>query len=152
MYKILVKEDLTPTIHLFKVDAPAVAKKAQAGQFVIVMINDKAERIPLTLADWDAKEGTVTIVFMEVGTSTYRMQLLKAGDSFSNFVGPLGLPTHMEKFGTVVCVAGGVGTAPIYPIARALRAAGNKVITIIGARSKNILFYEEEHKAVVDEL
>jgi ferredoxin/flavodoxin---NADP+ reductase len=150
MYKILAREDLTSNIHLFKVDAPEVAKKAKAGQFVIVRMDEKAERIPLTLADWDAKAGTVTIVFMEVGTSTYRLNQLKTGDSILNFVGPLGLATHIEKFGTVVCVAGGVGTAPIYPIARSLRAAGNKVIAIQGARSKDLIFWEEKLKSVSD--
>jgi ferredoxin/flavodoxin---NADP+ reductase len=150
MYKILAREDLTSNIHLFKVDAPEVAKKAKAGQFVIVRMDEKAERIPLTLADWDAKAGTVTIVFMEVGTSTYRLNQLKTGDSILNFVGPLGLATHIEKFGTVVCVAGGVGTAPIYPIARSLRAAGNKVISIQGARSKDLIFWEEKLKSASD--
>jgi NAD(P)H-flavin reductase len=152
MYKILEKEDLTPNIHLFKVLAPEIANKAQAGQFVIVRMDEKAERIPLTLADWDTKEGTVTIVFMEVGTSTYRLNLLKTGDSVMNFVGPLGLPTHIEKFGTVICTAGGVGTAPIYPIARALKAAGNKVITIQGARSKDLIFWEDKLHSTSDQL
>jgi NAD(P)H-flavin reductase len=150
MYKILEREDLTPTIHLFKVSAPAVAKKAQAGQFIIVRMDEKAERIPLTLADWDAEKGTVTIVFMEVGTSTHRLNILKAGDSIANFVGPLGLPTHMDNYGTVVCVAGGVGTAPVYPIARALKARGNKVICIQGARSKDLIFWEEKLRSVSD--
>lgn len=152
MYKILEKQDLTPMIHLFKVDAPAVAKKAQAGQFVIVMIDSKGERIPLTLADWDAQAGTVTIVFMEVGASTYRMNQLKAGDSLANFVGPLGLPTHVDKYGTVVCVAGGVGTAPIYPIARAMKAKGNKVEIIQGARNKDLIFWEDKLRSVCDKL
>ena len=152
MYKILEKQDLTPMIHLFKIDAPAVAQKAQAGQFVIVMIDSKGERIPLTLADWDAKAGTVTIVFMEVGASTYRMTQLNAGDTLSNFVGPLGLPTHIDKYGTVVCVAGGVGTAPIYPIARAMKAAGNKVEIIQGSRNKDLIFWEDKLRSVCDKL
>jgi len=152
MYKILEREDLTPTIHRFKVSAPGVAKRAQAGQFVIVRIDEKAERIPLTLADWDDNEGTVTIVFMEVGTSTYRLNSLKAGDEIMNFVGPLGLPTHIENFGTVICVAGGVGTAPVYPIARALRAKGNKVIAVQGARSKDLIFWEDKLRSVSDKL
>ena len=136
MYKILAREDLTPNIHLFQVDAPGVAGKARAGQFIIVRLDEKAERIPLTLADWDKKAGTVTIVFMDVGTGTYRLNTLKAGDSVLNFVGPLGLPTHIENYGTVVCVAGGVGTAPIYPIARELKAKGNRVIIIQGAQKQ----------------
>ena len=152
MYNISLKEDLVPNIHLFKVAAPAVAKKAQPGQFVVIRIDEKGERIPLTLADWDEEEGSVTIVVMEVGTTTYRLALLKAGDSIVNFVGPLGVPTHIEKFGTVLCVAGGVGVAPIAPIARALKTAGNKVISILGARSKDLLFWEERLRSVSDEL
>ena len=152
MYKILEKEDLTPNIHLFKVLAPEIANKAKAGQFIIVRMDEKSERIPLTLADWDTKAGTVTVVFMEVGTSTCRLNLLKTGDSVMNFVGPLGLPTHIEQFGTVICVAGGVGTAPIYPIARSLKASGNKVITIQGARSKDLIFWEDKLRGASDEL
>ncbi|MDP2932307.1 MAG: sulfide/dihydroorotate dehydrogenase-like FAD/NAD-binding protein [Chloroflexota bacterium] len=152
MYKILVREELVPHIHLFKVAAPEVAARAQAGQFVVVRIDEKGERIPLTLADWDSKEGTVTIVFMEVGTTSYRLGALKSGDSIANFIGPLGLPTHMEKFGTVVCVGGGLGVAPIAPIARGLKQKGNKVISIMGARSKNLMFWENELRRVSDEL
>ena len=151
MYKVLAREDLTPNIHLFKVSAPEIAKKAKPGQFVVVRMDEKAERIPLTLANWETKEGTVTIVFMEVGTSTYRLNLLKTGNSIMNFVGPLGLPTHTEKFGTVICVAGGVGSAPVYPIARALKTAGNKVITIQGARSKELIFWEDKLRSVSDQ-
>jgi ferredoxin--NADP+ reductase len=152
LYKILFKEDLTPNIHLFRVEAPNVAKKAQPGQFVVVRIDEKGERIPLTIADWDEKEGSVTIVFMEVGTTTARLALLKAGDSIADFVGPLGLPTHIEKFGTVVCVAGGVGAAPTAPIARALKKKGNRIISILGARSKNLLFWEDKLRSLSDQL
>jgi len=152
LYKILQKQDLVPNIHLFKVAAPAVAKKAQAGQFVVVRIDEKGERIPLTLADWDEKEGSITIVFMEVGTTTAKLALLKAGDSIADVVGPLGLPSHIEKFGTVVCVAGGVGVAPIVPITRALKRKGNKIISIMGARSKNLVFWEDELRRVSDQL
>ena len=141
-----------PGIHLFKVAAPNVAKKARPGQFVVIRIDERGERIPLTIADWDEKEGSVTIVLMEVGTTTARLALLGAGDFITNFVGPLGLPTHIEKFGTVVCVAGGVGVAPIVPIARALKEAGNKVISIMGARSQNLLFWEDELCRVSDQL
>ena len=148
----MCKQDLTPNIHLFKVAAPNVAKKAQPGQFVVIRIDEKGERIPLTIADWDEKEGSVTIVFMEVGTTTARLALLKAGDSIADFVGPLGLPTHIEKFGTVVCVAGGVGAAPVAPIARALKSKGNKIITILGARSKNLLFWEDKLGSISDQL
>ena len=152
MYKILQKQDLVPQIHLFKVAAPAVAKKAQAGQFVVIRIDEKGERIPLTLADWDEKEGSITIVFMEVGTTTGKVALLKTGDSIADVVGPLGLPSHIGKFGTVVCVAGGVGVAPIVPITRAMKEAGNKIISIMGARSKNLVFWEDELRRVSDQL
>ena len=152
MYKILLRQDLVPNIHLFKLDAPAIAKKAQPGQFVVVRIDEKGERIPLTIADWDRKEGSVTIVFMEVGATTHRLATLKAGDSIANFVGPLGVPTHIEKFGTVVCVAGGFAVAVIMPIARAMKEKGNKVISIMGARSQNLIFWENELRRVSDEL
>ena len=143
MYKILEREDLVPNTHLFKVEAPAVAKKAQAGQFIILRVDERGERIPLTIADWDRQEGSITIVFAAVGTTSSKLARLKAGDSILNFVGPLGLPTHIQNYGTVICVAGGVGAAPIAPIARALKQAGNKVITILGARNKDLLFWED---------
>ncbi len=152
MYRILAREDLAPNIHLFKVEAPLVAKKAQPGQFVVVRSDEKGERIPLTIADWDKKEGNVTIVFMEVGTTTKKLALLNAGDNILDFVGPLGRPTEIEKFGTVVCVAGGVGAAPMFPIARALKAQENEIISILGARNKELLFWEERLHSVSDEL
>jgi NAD(P)H-flavin reductase len=152
LYEILLKQDLVPGIHLFKVAAPAVAKKAQAGQFVVVRIDEKGERIPLTIADWDEKEGSITIVFMEVGTTTARLALLKEGDAIADFVGPLGVPAHIEKFGTVVCVAGGVGTAVVAPIARALKQAGNRIISILGARSQDLLFWEDRLGSVSERL
>jgi ferredoxin--NADP+ reductase len=152
MYRILVKEDLTSNIHLFKVDAPGVARKARPGQFVIVRSDEKGERIPLTIADWDREEGSVIIVFMEVGTTTRKLALLNAGDSIFNFVGPLGRPTEIEKFGTVVCVAGGFAIATIVPIARAMKEAGNKVISIMGFRTRDLVFWEEQLDSVSDEL
>ncbi len=152
MYKILRKKDLTPTVHLIEVEAPAVAQKAQPGQFIMLMIDEKGERIPLTIADWDKEKGSVTVIFMEVGKTTHQLALLKAGDFIASFSGPLGLPTHIEKFGTVVCVAGGFAVAPIVPIARALKQAGNKVISIMGARNKNLLFWEDELRSVSDQL
>ncbi|MBI2836368.1 MAG: sulfide/dihydroorotate dehydrogenase-like FAD/NAD-binding protein [Chloroflexi bacterium] len=152
MYKILFKETLLPKIHLMRVAAPKVAARAQAGQFVVIRIDEKGERIPLTIADWDKKEGSITIIFQEVGASTARLATLNEGDSLMNFVGPLGQATHIEKFGTVVCVGGGVGIAPIFPIARALREAGNKVISIIGARSKDLLFWEDVMRTASDQL
>jgi len=152
MYKILLREDLVPNIHLFKIAAPEVAKKAQPGQFVVIRIDEKGERIPLTVAGWDVKEGSVTVVCMEVGTTTRRLAALNTGDAITDFVGPLGVPTHIEKFGTVVCVAGGFAVAVVVPVARALRNAGNKVISILGARSKDLIFWEEELRSVSDQL
>ena len=152
MYRILARQDLTPNIHLFKVEASGVARKARPGQFVIVRSDEKGERIPLTIADWDKREESVTIVFMEVGTTTRKLALLNDGDSILNFVGPLGRPTEIEKFGTVVCVAGGFAIATIVPIARAMREAGNKVISIMGFRTKDLVFWEEQLRSVSDEL
>ncbi len=152
MYKILLRQDLVPNIHLFKIEAPAVAKKAQAGQFVIVRVDEMGERIPLTIADWNVKEGSVSVVFMEVGSTTRQLASLNAGDSVADFVGPLGVPTHVENFGTVVMVAGGVGVAVVTPIARAMKQKGNHVISIMGARSKNLIFWEEELRAASDQL
>jgi NAD(P)H-flavin reductase len=152
MFKITYRETLATKIHLFKIEAPAVTRKALAGQFVVVRIDERGERIPLTLADWDGKEGGVTLVFMEVGATTFRLALLKVGDSIADFVGPLGVPSHIDKFGTVVCVAGGVGAAPIAPIAKALKEKGNKIISILGARNKDLLFWEDKLRSVSHQL
>ena len=152
MYQILRREDLTPEIHLLEIAAPEVARKAQAGQFVVIRVDEKGERIPLTIADWNREKGTVTVVFMEVGKTTRKLATLKAGESVATFTGPLGLPTHIEKFGTVVCVAGGFAIATIVPIARAMRAAGNKVISIMGFRNKDLVFWEDRLRNVSDEL
>jgi NAD(P)H-flavin reductase len=152
MFRIVSRETLANKIHLFKIEAPAVARKALAGQFVVVRIDERGERIPLTLADWDGKEGTVTLVFMEVGATTFRLALLKAGDFIADFVGPLGVPSEIDNFGTVVCVAGGVGAAPTAPIAKALKEKGNKLISILGARSKDLLFWEDKLGSVSDQL
>ncbi len=152
MYKILVKEDLGPAIKLMVIEAPEVARKAKAGQFVIVRIHEGGERIPLTIADSDPQAGTITLVIQEVGKTTMHLGTLKAGDELASFVGPLGVPTEIENLGTVVCAAGGVGIAPMFPIARALREAGNCVISIIGARNKDLIFWEEKMRSVSDEL
>ena len=148
MFRIISRETLGTKIHLFKIEAPAIARKALAGQFVVIRIDERGERIPLTLADWDGKEGSVTVVFMEVGATTFRLALLKAGDFIADFVGPLGVPSHIDKFGTVVCVAGGVGAAPIAPIAKALKEKGNEIILILGARSKDLLFWEDKLRSI----
>lgn len=152
MFKILHTEILAPKVHLFRIHAPKVAQKAKAGQFIIIRVNEDGERIPLTIADWDKEEESITIVFMEVGTTTGRLAALKKGDSVASFVGPLGNPSEMDKFGTVVCVAGGFAVAPIVPIARELKKAGNKVISILGARNKGLLFWKDELAEASDEL
>ena len=152
MYKILVKEDLGPVNKLMVIEAPEVARKARAGQFVIVRIHEEGERIPLTIADYDCQAGTITLIFQEVGKTTIHLGTLKEGDELISFVGPLGLPSQIENYGTVVCVGGGVGIAPIFPIARALREAGNHLISIIGARQKELLFWEDKMRSVSDEL
>ncbi len=152
MYRVLAREDLTPEIHLFRVEAPGVARKAQAGQFVIVRSDEKGERIPLTIADWDEKEGSVTVVFMEVGATTRKLSCVNAGEAILDFVGPLGRPTEIEKFGTVACVAGGFAIATIVPIARAMREAGNRVVSIMGFRTRDLVFWEDRLGSVSDEL
>jgi NAD(P)H-flavin reductase len=152
MFKIVAKEKLCPVIDFVKIEAPDVAKKAKAGQFVVIRVDEVGERIPLTLADWDEKEGTLTLVAMRVGTTTFKLASLNTGDHILDLSGPLGLPSEIENFGTVVCVGGGVGVAPVYPIARALKRAGNEVITIMGARSKDLLFWEDRLRSISDEL
>ncbi|MGC8787028.1 MAG: sulfide/dihydroorotate dehydrogenase-like FAD/NAD-binding protein, partial [Anaerolineae bacterium] len=152
MYRITAKEVLAPVTKLFKVHAPEVARKAKAGQFVIVRVDEKGERIPLTIADYDRESGEITIVFQEVGKTTKQLGMMDVGDELASFTGPLGRPTEIEHYGTVICVGGGVGIAPIYPIARALREASNTIISIIGARNKELLFWEEKMRSVSDEL
>lgn len=152
MYSILKKEVFSEVNKLMVVEAPDVARKAKAGQFVIVRIDENGERIPLTIADFDRQEGTVTIIFQEVGKSTMKLGVLEAGDAVSDLVGPLGNATEIEDYGTVLCVGGGVGIAPVYPIARALKEAGNTVLGIVGARTRDLLFWEEKMRSVCDEL
>ena len=152
MYKILKKQVLSEVSKLMVVQAPQVAPKAKAGQFVIVRVDETGERIPLTIADFDREDKTVTLIFQEVGKSTKQMGTLNEGDSFATVAGPLGHPTEIENLGTVVCVGGGIGIAPVYPIARALHEAGNRVISIMGARSADLLFWEDKMAAVSDEL
>jgi ferredoxin--NADP+ reductase len=152
VYEILEKEEFSDVTKMLVVKAPEVARKAQAGEFVIVRTDERGERIPLTIADFDREAGTITLILQEVGKSTMQMGALEVGDSFANFVGPLGHATEIENLGTVVCVGGGVGIAPIFPIARALQDAGNHVISIIGARNKELLFWEDKMRSVSDEL
>jgi len=149
---ILQKRELVPTVHQMEIAAPRVAKKAMPGQFVILRINENGERIPLTIADFDVQAGTITLIFQEIGKTTRQLASLAAGGSIADVVGPLGNSSTIEKFGTVVCVGGGVGIAPIFPIARALKSAGNRVISIIGARSSGVLFWEGRMNEASSEL
>ncbi len=152
MYKILKKETLAPAIKLFEIEAPLVAGKAAAGQFVILRAHDHGERIPLTIADFDREKGAITCVFQEVGKTTRELGTLDQGDCIRDFVGPLGNPTHIENYGRVVCVGGGVGVAPVHPIARALKEAGNEVIGIMGARTAELVFWEDRMRLACSEL
>lgn len=144
MYKIVEKKELAATVVLMKILAPEIAKKVQAGQFIIIRTDNKGERIPLTVADYDRKEGTITIIFQEVGYSTKVLASYNVGDEVLDFVGPLGQATEIKNYGTVLCVGGGVGVAPVLPIAKALKEAGNNVISIIGARCQDLLILEDE--------
>ncbi|MCX5805839.1 MAG: bifunctional dihydroorotate dehydrogenase B NAD binding subunit/NADPH-dependent glutamate synthase [Proteobacteria bacterium] len=150
--EIVEKRTLAPSIVLFKLYVPDIVDKARPGQFVVLRVDDYAERIPLTIADFDRATGLLTVIFQAVGSSTQKMEKYEQGQTILDVVGPLGKPSHIEKFGTVVCVGGGVGVAPVYPIAKALFEKGNKVINIIGARTKEMLILEEEMKAISSEL
>ncbi len=152
MYKILDKQVLSDVSKLIVVEAPHVARKAQPGQFVIVRVDEPGERIPLTIADSDREAQTITLIFQEVGKSTMQMGALGVGDELATVAGPLGHPTEVENYGTVVCIGGGIGIAPVFPIARALKEAGNHVISIIGARCRDLLFWEDRMRSVSDEL
>ncbi len=153
MHRILRKRVLGPNLVELEVEAPLVAAKAKPGQFLIVRLHEKGERIPLTLADWDAQAGTVTLVVQMIGKTTYQLgQEYHVGDAICDVVGPLGNPSEIRHFGTVVCVGGGVGIAPIFPIARALQEAGNHVIGVVGARTKDLLFWLDRMERVCHEL
>ncbi len=153
MFKILEKQVFSPIIKQFVIEAPKVAKSCRAGQFVILRIHEEGERIPLTIADFDREKGTITIVFQEVGKTTTQLGQMEAGDYIRDFVGPLGEPSHIKKFDhPVVVVGGGVGIAPVHPIARELKRAGNHVIGIIGARSGDLLFWEDKMREACTEL
>jgi ferredoxin--NADP+ reductase len=152
MFKILEKKTLAPEVKFVKVQASDIAQKAQPGQFIILRIDEEGERIPLTIADFDRKKGTLTIIFQEVGKSTKQLGKLTVGDFICDVVGPLGASSHIKNYGRVVCIGGGIGAAPIYPIARALKEAGNHVTVINGARSENLLIFEEELSQVGDKM
>jgi NAD(P)H-flavin reductase len=152
VYKIVEKEEISPSVHRMVVLAPDVARAAKAGQFIILRIDEKGERIPLTIADFEKEKGTVTVIFQEMGKTTKQLAKLSAGESLEDFVGPLGTPADIRKLGTVILVGGGVGVAPIYPQAKAYTKAGNKVISIIGARNKDLLILENEMEKVSSEV
>ena len=151
MYEIVKARFLAENIKLFEIAAPKIARKRQAGQFVIIRLDEAGERIPLTIADSDAERGTITIIVQGVGKTTKALNLKEEGDFILDVVGPLGAPSHIEHFGTVVSIGGGVGTAIAYPTAVALKNAGNKVITINGARTRDMVILEQEMKSVSDE-
>jgi ferredoxin--NADP+ reductase len=151
MTKIIRRERLVPNIHLLEIEAPEVARRCRPGQFVMLMPDERGERIPLTLADWDADAGTVTTVFMAVGTSTQKLALKQAGDELPVFVGPMGKPAEIQKFGTVLCAAGCYGIGAIHPIVRALKQAGNTVHTLLDVKAKFLMYWEDRLKAYSDE-
>lgn len=151
-YKILSKTELCPNQYEMVIEAPYIVRNAKAGQFIIFRAEENGERVPLTIADVDKSTGALTIVFMAVGYSTKKLAELNAGDELVDIVGPLGQPTHIKKYGTVVCLAGGYGAAPCYLIAKAFKEAGNKVYMIMGARTKELIFWEDKMKNACDEL
>jgi ferredoxin--NADP+ reductase len=152
MPKILTRERLVPNLHLIEIEAPEVARKCRPGQFVIVMPDERGERIPLSIADWDAGRGSVTAVFLSVGTSTRKLAALNAGDEVPVFVGPLGRPSEIGSFGTVVLTAGCFGIGALWPAARALRAAGNKVIAVIDAKADYLVYWKDRYLSVCDKV
>jgi len=152
VFRIVEKEELCPKVHRFRIEAPRLVQKAQPGQFVILRKDERGERVPMSIGGLDKEKGILTVVIQEVGKTSGAMNRMKAGDSFLDVVGPLGIPSHVEKFGRVICIGGGVGIPPIYPIAQALKAAGNRVEAIIGARTKDLLIFVDELTTASDEL
>jgi len=152
MYKILKKKSLNPTVTLMEIEAPLVARKAQAGQFIILRVSDDGERIPLTVADFDRERGAVTVIFQIVGATTNKLNMKEEGEYISDFAGPLGMPTELDGIKKACIVGGGVGCAIALPIAKKLKSMGCEVTTIIGFRSKDIVILEEEFKSCSDEL
>jgi ferredoxin--NADP+ reductase len=152
MNEIVKKLEMGPGVFRMTLAAPKVARKARAGQFVILRLTEDGERFPLTIADSNAAAGTIDLVYQVVGKSTTLLAAMTEGQAIRDLVGPLGLPTEIEKYGRVLCVGGGIGVAPLYPIAKALKAAGNTVVAVLGARSRNLLIMESEFRAVADEV
>jgi NAD(P)H-flavin reductase len=152
MPKILTRQRLVPNIHLLEVHAPEVARKCRPGQFVIIMPDEKGERIPLSLADWDAERGSVTSVVLVVGTTTRKLAALNPGDEVPVFVGPLGRPSEIAQFGTVVLAAGCFGIGALWPVARALKAAGNRVVALLDAKADYLLYWKDRYRSVCDKV
>jgi ferredoxin/flavodoxin---NADP+ reductase len=153
MNQIIAKEQLSQDVYRMRVRSPLIAEERQPGQFIILQLDTEfGERIPLTIADADVKEGSITIIFQVVGKSTKQLAGMEVGEKIANLVGPLGRPTHIENFGTVVCVGGGIGVAPLYPIAQGMKKAGNHLIVVIGARTKELVILEEDMRAIADEV
>ena len=152
MFPILETKEIAKNVFLQKIQVPRVAKKRKAGQFLVLRRTEVGERIPLTIVSSDAGEGSVTIIFQAVGKSTTDFARMKPGDAYLDVVGPLGLATHIEKFGTVVGIGGGIGAAPLLPIATAIKEAGNRLLSIVGARTKDLLILEDEMRAISDEI
>jgi len=152
-HKIVAKTQLSNDVFTAEVEAPLIARARKPGQFVIISINNEySERIPLTIADADPQKGTISLIWQRVGKTTAELADMQQGDEIANVSGPLGRPTHIENFGTIVCVGGGIGNAPLLPIAKALEKAGNRIVSIIGARTKDLLILEEQFAAISDEL
>ena len=152
MNKIVSKEQFSEKVFKFEIEAPLIAKARKAGHFVIVRVGEKGERMPLTIAGADTRKGTITLVVQKVGLSSTRLCQLEVGDEITDVVGPLGKATHIENFGTVVCAGGGVGVAPMLPIIQALKEAGNRVISVLAGRSKDLIILEDEVRKSSDEV
>jgi len=149
-YKVISKKELSENLYELRVAAPYVVKNAEAGQFIILRVDEEGERVPLTIADVDKEKNELTMVFMAVGFSTKKLAQLEAGQEIQDLAGPLGIPTEIKNYGTVVCVAGGYGAAPAYLIAKAFKQAGNRVYIIVGARNKDLVFWQDRMKSVSD--
>ncbi len=152
MYKIVQREVLSENVVKLVISAGQISKSRQAGQFVIVKLGEKGERIPLTIADSDPEKGTITLIIQKVGLTSHKFFNIKEGDEVTDVVGPLGLPTHVKKVGTIIAAGGGVGIAPLYPIAKAFKEAGNRLIVILAARSKDLIILEDEMREFADEV
>jgi NAD(P)H-flavin reductase len=152
MFRIIHKENLATDVTKITVEAAVIAQKAKAGQFVAVVIDAQGERIPLTIADWNKDNGTITLIFQKVGYTTKKLGMLEPGGQIQHILGPLGHPTEIAKYGTVICIGGGVGIAEVYPVSRAFKETGNSIIGIIGSRTKDLVILEKEMQAVCDEL